>query len=78
MTVNVAGPAVVGVPEITPVAASRLNPAGSAPEVTTNGATLTAGTVNEYATPTVAAGTGHGQAYDTAITDTVFEPLLVT
>jgi len=33
-TVNEAVPDVVGVPEITPVEAAMLNPAGSAPEVT--------------------------------------------
>ena len=31
LTVNEAVPAVVGVPEITPVEVTRLNPAGSAP-----------------------------------------------
>ena len=36
VTVNVAGPAAVGVPERTPVVLFRLNPAGRAPEDTRN------------------------------------------
>jgi hypothetical protein len=36
VTVNVAGPAAVGVPERTPVVAFKLNPAGRAPEDTRN------------------------------------------
>ena len=34
--VNVAGPAAVGVPDRTPLVVFRLNPAGSAPELTRN------------------------------------------
>ena len=34
--VNVAGPAAVGVPDRTPVVVFKLNPAGSAPELTRN------------------------------------------
>jgi hypothetical protein len=52
-------PVLVGVPEITPVEASRLSPAGREPEVTAQeyGATPpVAWSVAEYALPTVAGG----------------------
>jgi hypothetical protein len=51
--VNVAGPATVGIPDMTPVAVSRVNPAGSAPAVTLNviGPVPEAATVAEYGVP---------------------------
>ena len=78
VTVNVDEPGAAGIPETTPEAAFRLNPAGSAPAVTAKEVTFTAGMVNEYAAPTFAAGTVPPRKTGTAITDTVYDLSLVT
>ena len=58
VSVNVAEPAEVGVPDTTPVDGSKTSPPGRAPEDTVNvtGPVPVAVTVAEYGVPTVAAG----------------------
>jgi hypothetical protein len=57
VTVNVAGPAAVGVPDTIPVTASSTSPAGNAPEVTANVAAVPDAATGElYAAPTVPSG----------------------
>jgi hypothetical protein len=61
LAVNLNVPAVVGVPEITPVDAARLNPAGSVPELTLQLYGVVpplAANVVVYAVPTVLPGSG--------------------
>lgn len=83
-TVKLKAPAVVGVPEMTPVVSSRTNPAGSAPALIENvaaGLPTETGTVKENGVPSTGVGRADGAvssaARSTAMTDTA-ELRLVT
>src|SRR5450756_2409178 len=83
VSVNVAEPAEVGVPDTTPVEESKTSPPGRAPDDTVNviGAVPVAVTVAEYAVPTVAAGSEPvviDGATTTERTDTELPSRLVT
>ncbi len=78
--VNVNGPAVVGVPVIAPVEASRLNPVGRPPDVIENvygGTPPLATSVELYGTPTWPVLSAHSKLIGGGVVTTIEQLLVV-